>query len=148
MVIPTIISSTLANFVKSFITLKIIYHYSSQSVSFLLISQSFGGSIYRFIDIFIKGIGEKWKIIFILLEIISILIILFASLVYDEIIIINKWRLNENVKQGIIFRGELEMENMSILRDSQLDDSQLVDDDSNERLTKVKDYNEIYVNKG
>ena len=56
-------------------------------------------------------------------------------MVYDEIIIINKWRLNENVKIGIIYRGELEMENMSNLRDSQLDDIQLVDNDNdnNER---------------
>ena len=134
-VIPTIIISTLASFVKDYITLKIIYHYSSQSVSFLIISISFGCSIAKFIDIFRNYINDKWKIIFILLEIISIIIILFASLVYDEIIIINKWRFNENVKIGIIYRGELEMENMSNLRDSQLDDIQLVDNDNdnNER---------------
>ena len=149
-VIPTIIIRLLANFVKSYITLKIIYHYSSQSVSFLLISQSFGGSITRLIEIFIKGIGEEWKIIFILLEIISILIILFASLVYDEIIIINKWRFNENVKLGIINRGEIEMEVMNTFRDSKLDDNQLVDNDINEIYSEdneYKEYNENNVKK-
>ena len=131
-VIPTIIICTLAAFVKAYITLKIIYHYSSQSVSFLRISQSFGGSITRIIVFFQNGIGDEWKIIFILLEIISIIIILFSSLIYDEIIIINKWELNKNVKIGIINRGEIEMENMSTFRDSKLDDNQLVEYDNNE----------------
>ena len=145
-VIPTIIIRLLANFFKSYITLKIIYHYSSQSVSFLLISQSFGGSITRLIEIFIKGIGEEWKIIFILLEIISILIILFASLVYDEIIIINKWRFNENVKLGIINRGEIEMEVMNTFGDSKLDDNQLVDNDINEIYSEDNEHNEYNEN--
>ena len=145
-VIPTIIIRLLANFFKSYITLKIIYHYSSQSVSFLLISQSFGGSITRLIEIFIKGIGEEWKIIFILLEIISILIILFASLVYDEIIIINKWRFNENVKLGIINRGEIEMEVINTFRDSKLDDNQLVDNDINEIYSEDNEHNEYNEN--
>ena len=40
-VIPIIIINTLTAFFRAFVTLKIIYHYSSQSVSFLRISQSF-----------------------------------------------------------------------------------------------------------
>ena len=132
-IIPIIIINTLAASVKDYITLKIIYHYSSQSVSFLIISISFGCSIAKFIDIFRYDLKEdQWKIIFILLEIIIIIIILFASLVYDEIIIINKYELNKNVKIGIINRGELEMENMTLLRDSQLEDIQIVEDDNNE----------------
>ena len=43
--------------------------------------------------------------ILIVLEIIGIFITLFATLVYDEVIIINKWKLNENVKLNIIKRG-------------------------------------------
>ena len=105
--IPALIINALADFIKSFITFKIIYHYSSQSVSFLRISQSFSGSITKLINIFTNEISnDKWKICLIILEIISILIILFASLVYDEIIIINKCELNKNVKLGIINRGE------------------------------------------
>ena len=77
-VIPTIILCALASFIKAYITLKIIYHYSSQSVSILRISKSFGGSIIRFIDIFRNIITNEWKIIFIILEIISILIVLIS----------------------------------------------------------------------
>ena len=137
----------MASFVKSYITLKIIYHYSSQSASFLLLSQSFGGSIHRFIDTFTKGIGDEWKIIFIFIEIINLLIILFASLVYDEIIIINKWRLNENVKLGIINRGKLDSSEINILRETELEEYRSDDNDSNERLNIVKDYNENNNNK-
>jgi hypothetical protein len=40
---------------------------------------------------------------------IGILIIAFATLLYDEVIIIKKWKLDENVKSGIISRGEEDM---------------------------------------
>ena len=144
-VIPTLIICTLAAFFKAYITLKIIYHYSSQSVSFLLTSHSFGGSITKLIDIFKNELkNDEWKIALFFLEIISILMILFASLVYDEIIIINKWRLNENVKLGIIFRGEFDTKNMNFFRDSHFDGNQLFDNDSdsNERKSYDKENNE------
>ena len=140
-VIPSIILSTLASFIKTYITLKIIYHYSSQSVSFLRISQSFGGSIIRFIEILRNGMSDEWKITLIFLEIISILIILFASLIYDEIIIINVFRLNENVKLGIINRGEFDTKYMNFFRDSQLDNNQLVTND-NEIYSQVNEHDE------
>ena len=40
---------TLASFVKSYFLLKIIFHFSSQSVSFLVISESITGSIFQII---------------------------------------------------------------------------------------------------
>ena len=68
--------------------------------------------------------------------------ILFATLVYDEIIIINKWRLNENVKLGIINRGEYDTKYMNFFRDSHFDDNQLLDNDSNGSQTYDKENNE------
>ena len=137
--IPALIINALADFIKSFITFKIIYHYSSQSVSFLRISQSFGSSITKFIGIFgnnnnKNNIGRGWKIILIILEFISVIIILFASLVYDEIVIINKWGLNKNVKLGIIYRGVLDTKDT--FRERELEDNPLVDNDSNEDLSE------------
>ena len=85
------IINILVGFVKAYILLKVIYNYSIQSVSFLLISQSLPYSIYGIIYVF-KYVEEKNADDFILIsfEILGILIILFATLVYDEIIIINK----------------------------------------------------------
>ena len=93
---------------QAYIILKVIYFYSSQSVSFLLISQCLGNSITAIVDVFRDG--EKREISFIILEIIAIFIILFAVLVYDEVIIINKWNLNKNVRTMISSRGECEMD--------------------------------------
>ena len=137
--IPALIINALADFIKSFITFKIIYHYSSQSVSFLRISQSFGSSITKFIGIFgnnnnKNNIDRGWKIILIILEFISVIIILFASLVYDEIVIINKWGLNKNVKLGIIHRGLLDTKDT--FRERELEDNPLFDNDSNEDLSE------------
>ena len=137
--IPALIINALADFIKSFITFKIIYHYSSQSVSFLRISQSFGSSITKFIGIFgnnnnKNNIDRGWKIILIILEFISVIIILFASLVYDEIVIINKCGLNKNVKLGIIYRGLLDTKDT--FRERELDDKSLFDNDSKEDLSE------------
>ena len=115
------IINILVGFVKAYILLKVIYNYSIQSVSFLLISQSLPYSIYGIIYVF-KYVEEKNADDFILIsfEILGILIILFATLVYDEIIIINKWNLNKNVKLFIMKRGEDENEDMDNLDDMYL----------------------------
>ena len=59
---------------------------------------------------------------YVLFELIGTLIVLFATLVYDEVIIVNKWGLNENVKIGIIKRGEEEDKQTTI----GLDDESLI----------------------
>ena len=107
--IETIISSIsyiLTGLVKAYILLKVIYSFSAQSVSFLIISQSLAGSISGIILVY-QTVDEKdaEDFILIVLEIIGIFITLFATLVYDEVIIINKWKLNENVKLNIIKKG-------------------------------------------
>ena len=105
----------LAGFIKAYFLLKIIYLFSSQSVFFLLMSESLGGSIAKIIEIFKDENKDADDFILITLEIFGIFIILFASLVYDEVIIINKWKLNENVKVWIIKRGELELKKLNKL---------------------------------
>ena len=67
--------------------------------------------------------------------------ILFASLIYDEIIIINKCELNKNVKLGIINRGEFDTLYINGYRDSQLDEN-LFDIDIDEIYSNDKENNE------
>jgi len=111
--IITLIIYTFASFVKSYFLLKIIYHFSSQSVSFLVISESVTGSINEIID-FVKDEDKQiLDIIVLILEMIGILIIAFATLLYDEVIIIKKWNLDKNVKPGIIKRGEADAKKIS-----------------------------------
>ena len=106
--IVTIIIYTLAASVKAYFLLKIIYHFSSQSVSFLVISESVTGSINEIIYFIKDPEKEATDIILLILELIGILIIAFATLLYDEVIIIKKWNLDQNVKSGIISRAELD----------------------------------------
>ena len=81
----------------------------SQSVSFLVISESVTGSINEIIEFIKDENKEPLDILLLILEMIGILIIAFATLLYDEVIIIKKWKLDENVKSGIISRGEEDM---------------------------------------
>ena len=77
LIIFTLIIYTLLELVKAYILLNIIYHFSSQSVSFLIISQIFGGSLYEIIRIATDDnpINNN-DIIFIILEIIGIFYII------------------------------------------------------------------------
>ena len=116
-VIITSIIYILTTAVREYILIKIIYLFSSQSVSFLIISQNISVSL---IDI-INFIKEKDKsniqphvYISFPFEIIAIFIIIIATSVYDEIIIINRCGLNLNVKRGIIERAQLDIESTSV----------------------------------
>ena len=92
--------------VKAFCLMKTIYIYTSQYVSFLVVSESFGGTLNLFINIIS---GEDYpkiyeNIIFIIAEIISVIIIIFGTLMYNEMIIINKFGLQENTKIGLLIK--------------------------------------------
>ena len=94
----------LVNFVNQYIILKIVYLFSSQSVSILIISTSIAGSIKDIIGFF--NTEDKTKItIYNYLEfvfgLIAIFTVVFGTLIHEEIIIINKWGLNLDVKRGI-----------------------------------------------
>ena len=116
-VIITSIIYILTTAVREYILIKIIYLFSSQSVSFLIISKNISVSL---IDI-INFIKEKDKsniqphvYISFPFEIIALVIIIIATSVYDEIIIINRCGLNLNVKRGIIERAQLDIESTSV----------------------------------
>ena len=109
---------TLSYCVKNYIVLKFIYLYSVQQVSFLFLSKCFGGSMIGIIKNIKNGEeNDADDFGLIVVEILAIFIALFATFVYDEIIIINKWDLNKNVKLIISKRGVLDKENMEKLED-------------------------------
>ena len=120
--IITIIVYILAHFVKQYFLLKIIYHFSAQSASFLVISESVSGSITGIIDFFKDEDKQFFDIFFLIIEFLAILLIAFATLTYDEIIIIHKFGLDENTKGGIINRAQDEMIKLNdIVDDSDFD---------------------------
>ena len=97
---------------KEFILLKVIDKISAHSVSFLIIAKSVGNNIYgiykNFRDVEDKDVDDFF---FIILQIVGMFIILIASLIYDEVIIINKWNLDYFTKKRINERAEGEVNN-------------------------------------
>ena len=63
-------------------------------------------------------------------------------MIYDEVIIINKWGLNENVNLGIINRGALEMEEINKIEENPFTNAQTFlhnfDDGNNNEIEKSK----------
>jgi len=76
--------------IKAFCLMKIIYIFNSQYVSFLIICETIGSKIIMFID------ECDWYFI---LEIISLIIVIFGTLMYNEIIIINLFGLETKTKK-------------------------------------------------
>ena len=113
---------TFVCFIKSYLLLYVIYYFSSLSVSFLIISEPLSGSIYNII-LFIKDKeyeSELKNIAFLIIEIICFILVGIGTMIYEEIIIINKWGLNLDTDQEIIDRADLDIE--SILCDDQEND--------------------------
>ena len=101
----------LAIALQEYIIVKIIYLFSSQFISFLIISQSITVSIIDIIN-FIKDTGNVPFHVYLSFpfEIIALILNLIATSVYNEINIINKCGLNLNVKKGISDRGRVDTE--------------------------------------
>ena len=133
-----------SSFIKSYLLLKVIYYFSSQSVSFLLISESITGSITEIINFFSSGDSDYANIIFLTIDIIIILLTSFGTLVYNEIIVIKKWGLDKNVAREITSRALLEVDKIKI---SDHDDEYEDDDEEDgvhDEEPKMVELNEKY----
>ena len=100
---------TLISSVKQYITVKIVYLFSVQSVSFLIISTAVAGTLKDLIEFILKedrSTIEAYNYFEFFFGIIAFFIIIIGTLVYDEILIINKWGLNNNVKRRIQERSK------------------------------------------
>lgn len=112
-IVLMIILYTISSFVKAYLLLKVIYFFSSQSVSFLIISESITGSIAEIINYWLSD-NKDDKLSLLFIEITVILITTFGTLVYDEIIIIKKCGLDLNVAKEIITRAKIEVDNIGV----------------------------------
>ena len=110
---------TIFAFIKGILLLKVIYYFSSQSVSFLIVSESITGSIYSTIDYF--NSSEKIEIALSFIEIIGILITTFATLVFDEIIIIHLGDLDKDAENEIRKRGDKEIKYIFRIQDKYIE---------------------------
>jgi hypothetical protein len=120
---------TWSSFIKAHELLNVIYYYSSQSVSFLIISESISYSIVEIIKS-----NEKGNIIILVVEIICIIFSTFATLIYDEIIVIKKWGLDKDVATEIVKRAELEINAIGLLSSDNDDEEEESEGKNNNSL--------------
>ena len=98
----------IANFIKSILLINVIYEYSSEAVAFLIISEPLSGSIYKIINFF-KEEKSSSDIIISIIEVILVILICFATMIYEEIIIIEKCGLSKDIKEKITKRAEFDV---------------------------------------
>ena len=85
----------------------------------LIVSESITGSIYSTIDYF--NSSEKIEIALSFIEIIGILITTFATLVFDEIIIIHLGDLDKDAENEIRKRGDKEIKYIFRIQDKYIE---------------------------
>ena len=98
---------TIASAIKSALLLNVINKFSSQSVAFLIISESLAGAINDIIN-FIKGQKDTKgvNITISIFEIILVILIGITTMIYEEIIVIRICGMQKNVKEEIDKRGK------------------------------------------
>ena len=120
----------------------IIYYFSSQSVSFLIISESLTGSICSII-IYFKFFKDTLLGIFIfVIELIVILISTFGTLLYDEIIVIKKCGLDANVAKEISKRAKIEADEISFLNETN-NNNEVEEDEEENKEEEIKEEENI-----
>ena len=80
-----------------------------------VISESLAGSIYEIINFFKEkeNMSHSTNIFVSIIEIILVILIAIGTLIYEEIIVINKCGLGKNVRESIIERGFIDQEEAS-----------------------------------
>ena len=109
------------SFIRTYILFKVIYNLSSQSVSFLIISESLTGSIAEIIKFCISE-DHEYNIATLIIDIIVILITTFATLIYDEILVLKICGLNKNIAREIRLRAKTDLYSIGILEDETVEE--------------------------
>ena len=100
-----------------FSLLKIIFIFTPVYVSFLKISEAFSDTIYvLFLHISGDSLYKSNQYFYLILEILSIIIITFGTLMYNEMVYINKWDLNTNLRKELEIKEKLEREEDNITK--------------------------------
>jgi len=83
------------------LTMQVSYTFTPQHLSFLNI-------VYYMFQILIYRIINDYSLVIIICEAIDFLFMIFSTLLFSEMIIINKWGLNENTKRELLIKEKLE----------------------------------------
>ena len=91
------------SFFRNLCLMNVIYCFNSHYVSFLLVIIIFDNTIREFFEEDnIYDLTKIKGIMFLIVDIISLLLIAFGTLIFNEVIIINACQLNEKTKKGLL----------------------------------------------
>ncbi len=118
---------TICSFFKSFIIMKVIYIFTPQHVSFLYL-------VFSLYELIVCRISHEDNIYVLLCDIMILLLIIISTLIFNEMIIVNAWGLNENTRKGFLFKEtqEFRVSDSSRLlsfENDELEDKDIKEDD-------------------
>ena len=96
------------SFCRAFIYLKVVDVFSPQHVAFC------NAAFYLYLLILCRCQNDK-NVLIIIIDIFSLIVIIFANLVFNELLIINVFEFNQNTKKGFIKKEMLELQNINSL---------------------------------
>ena len=96
------------SFCRAFIYLKVVDVFSPQHVAFC------NAAFYLYLLILCRCKNDK-NILILIVDIFSLIVIIFATLIFNELIIINAFGFNQNTKKGFIKKEMLELQNINSL---------------------------------
>ena len=116
--------------------MKIIYIFTSQCVSFLIVSESLAGTLNFLININITEENIPFnKEMFLTIELLSLFFVIFGTLMYNEMIIINKCGLQENTKNGLLIKEKKESQSTININK----DNDEIDEEDNNNVNIIND---------
>lgn len=125
--------------------MQIIFIFSSQDVSFLIVCESVAGTINFFLHD-----EEDYKAFHAIIEICSLIIIIFGTLVYNEIIVINICGLQEYTKNKIRIKAKEDFLNatsqIELHRGNDSDGEDDIDDEYKENIKNDINNNNNIIN--
>ena len=111
--------------VKNLCLMNVIYIFNSHYISFLLVIIIFDNTIQQFFDKnSIYDLKQIKGIIYFTIDILALIIILLGTLIFNEMIIINAFGLNEKTKKGLLSIEKIDGENEESIYYSEDDDEE------------------------
>ena len=116
--------------------MKVIYNFSPQHVSFL--------NVVYYLFILLKcRLTIKDKPYIIIIDIICMAIIILSTLIFNEMLILKFWGLNQNTQVGFLAKEEKELKEMTSIENGNDDDDENEDDGKKNDNEQSEEYHNV-----
>lgn len=120
------------SFCRAFIYLKVVDVFSPQHVAFC------NAAFELYLLIICRCKNDK-SILILILDIFSLIVIIFATLIFNELLIINAFGFNQNTKKGFIKKEMLELQNINSLDNHEDEEDSEENEDNEENIDSKRE---------